>query len=161
MFLDLEASSLAPDSWPIEIGCAWIANGRVQSEATLIRPRADWSMTAWTETAAAVHGLSVEDVMRGECADRVAAETDALAGYAVVSDNPVHDQAWLDRLRRGRPRIRVQGLRQIVATGLDGYAADMFSLYLLRAPCEHRAEADARRLADAWLGASTLCWLAA
>ncbi|MEY8799105.1 hypothetical protein AB9K35_02085 [Leisingera sp. XS_AS12] len=35
VFIDFEASSLAPKSWPIEVGIAWVDSGRVAAEAKL------------------------------------------------------------------------------------------------------------------------------
>lgn len=38
-FMDFEASSLAPDSWPIEVGLSWIdRNLKIQTYHSLIQP---------------------------------------------------------------------------------------------------------------------------
>jgi len=55
-FLDVEASGLGPDSFPIEIGWA-ILGGPAGS--VLIKPAPDWSQDAWDETAEDLHGSLV------------------------------------------------------------------------------------------------------
>lgn len=154
LFIDFEASSLSPQSWPIEIGVAWIDGGEARSRATLIAPRPDWPLDDWAGYAEAVHGVRLAAVLAGAPAEAVADETDALAGFALVSDNPRWDQIWLDRLRGpGRPRIEVGGLRQAMAERLHGYAADDLAMRLFREPRPHRAGPDAERLARAWAAA--------
>lgn len=154
LFLDFEASSLAPGSWPVEIGYAWFADGRVATRAVLIEPRTGWSMADWSDDAARIHGIPLEHIRAGESADAVAAETDAFADYDVVSDNPVWEQRWLDRLRAGRgARIEVLPLRVAIRDRLDEHAAGSVSRTLLRQASPHRAGPDAARLAEAWLGA--------
>jgi DNA polymerase III subunit epsilon len=152
LFLDFEASSLDPRSWPVEIGYAWIEGGRVQRRSRVIAPRASWPLHAWSETAAAVHGITLREARAGHDADAVAAETDRFAAFEVVSDNPRWDQVWLDRLRAGRgPAIAVGSLRRAMAERLDERGADAMAVALFRGASPHRAGADAARLAAAWL----------
>lgn len=153
VFLDIEASSLAVDSWPIEIGWAWVEGGAVVWRSSIVAPRASWPASAWSEAAFGIHGLSRERIARGRDADAVAAMTDVLAGRRVVSDNPAWDQRWLDRLREGRDPIPVLPLRTLRA-GMTPRAADAFALALLRSRATHRAGADAARLARAWAAAA-------
>jgi DNA polymerase III subunit epsilon len=155
LFLDFEASSLSPESWPIEIGWAWIEDGRVRSGSTLIAPRPEWPLADWSESAARVHGIALVEALAGVDADRVAEHTDAFAGFDVVSDNPSWEQHWLDRLRAGRPRIGVMALRDAIAARLHPLEANWLCCSLLRADPGHRAAADAERLAAAWLDATT------
>ena len=54
-FLDFEASSLAKDSYPIEV--AWVFEDWA-SEAHLIRPAARW--TDWDTGAERMHGFSTK-----------------------------------------------------------------------------------------------------
>lgn len=43
VFLDFEASSLDPNSWPIELGVSWITTDfQVETYANLIKPSPDW-----------------------------------------------------------------------------------------------------------------------
>ena len=152
VFLDIEASSLSPDSWPVEIGCAWIGPAGVEMREALIRPRADWPLSSWSERAEQVHGLCLAQLeAAGYPAENVAAATDALAGVDLVSNNPHWDAYWLARLRGPeRPALRVRLLRGVAAARLDAAAADRFALALLRRTAPHRAGADAMQLATAW-----------
>lgn len=162
LFLDIEASSLSPESWPVEIGLAWIEDGAARSASALIAPRPDWPLDDWSDYAEAVHGLTRAEVLAGEAAEAVAAATDALAGFALVSDNPRWDQVWLDRLRGPeRPKLEIGGLRQAMAARLPSRAADDMMLRLFRTPRPHRAGPDALRLAAAWAAAEQGFGLAA
>lgn len=160
LFLDFEASSLSGGSWPVEIGYAWVEAGTVRSRATLIAPRADWSMADWSDSAARVHNIPLAAVRAGAPADAVAAETDAFARFEVVSDNPRWDQTWLDRLRAGRRRIEVGALRQALRR-LDDRGATAMAQALFRKGAPHRAGPDAERMARAWLAATRAFGLAA
>lgn len=93
-FIDFEASSLGPESYPIEVG--WAHAGG--SGAVLIRPEPGW--TDWNPAAAEVHGLSreqllVEGVPAREAADLLLRQA---AGRQLVSDAPERDMAWMARL---------------------------------------------------------------
>jgi hypothetical protein len=154
LFLDFEASSLSPQSWPIEIGVAWIEAGRVETGSMLIAPRPDWPLSDWSEPAALVHGIPLAEVLEGVPAEAAAAATDVIAACDVVSDNPIWDQRWLDRLRAGRPRVRLLGLRPEMLRRLSPPAADDLCLRLLQNRSRHRAAPDAERLARAWLAAA-------
>jgi len=162
LFLDFEASSLSPGSWPVEIGYAWIEANRVRSRATLIAPRPDWSMADWSETTARVHGIPLAAIRAGDPAARVAAETDGFARFVVVSENPERAQRWLDRLRAARgPRVLVRPLRQALRERLDDTGASAAARALLRSAALPRAGADAERMARAWLVATRVFGLAA
>jgi hypothetical protein len=97
IFIDLEASSLAVWSHPIEI--SWIGESG-QGESHLIRPEPDWM--DWSGASETVHGISREEIQRdGTPAAIVAGRAlQALGNPAdtVVSDAPAFDQAWLDKL---------------------------------------------------------------
>ncbi|MBP0447798.1 transcriptional regulator [Roseomonas sp. SSH11] len=99
VFVDFEASSLAPGSYPVEVG--WVAE-HGEGEAHLIRPAPDW--VEWSAESEAVHGLARERLVReGEPAEDVARRVlDVLgaAGVVVVSDAAKWEQLWLDRLMR-------------------------------------------------------------
>lgn len=150
LFLDIEASSFDPASWPVEIGYAWLTDDGIARRSAIIAPRPDWPLHAWSEAAADVHGISLRAARTGVDADVVAAQTDVFAGFEVVSDNPRWDQMWLDRLREGRPAIPVRPLRAAIRERLDAIEADAVALALLRGRAPHRAGSDALRLATAW-----------
>lgn len=93
-FIDFEASSLGPESYPIELG--WAHAGG--SGAVLIRPEPGW--TDWNPAAAEVHGLSreqllVEGISAGEAATLLLHQA---AGRQMVSDAPERDMTWMARL---------------------------------------------------------------
>jgi len=97
VFLDFEASSLSPESFPVEV--AWMTeNG--QSETHLIRPAPGWA--DWSPTAEGVHGLSRDLLAReGRPVEAVARRVlDVLGaqGVVVASDAARWEQRWLDRL---------------------------------------------------------------
>ena len=97
VFIDIEASGLLPQSWPIEVGLAGIAGGSVQTWSTLIQPHDSWSPAGWSEQSASVHGISrlalaldavpsARDVAH-QLADR-------LRGKITVCNDPERDYAW-------------------------------------------------------------------
>jgi DNA polymerase III subunit epsilon len=63
-YIDFEASSLSPGSWPIEIGMAWIEGGGVQSWSSLIQPDPSWDMEDWSQSSAIIHNISLEELDR-------------------------------------------------------------------------------------------------
>lgn len=92
VFLDFEASSLADDSYPIEV--AWVfEDGR--SEAHLIAPAPEW--TDWDVKAEAIQGIArAELVARGTRAAQVAARMVAeLSGHDLFASAPSWDGKWM------------------------------------------------------------------
>lgn len=166
MFLDFEASSLGPDSYPIEVGWAG-EDGSLES--WLIRPAADW--TDWDFTAEAVHGLSRERLLAaGRPHDEVARRTlEALSPHAVYVSAPSWDGKWMSVLLRaaGLPRhaLRLKDVdeaaRDAVAEVLAGRSEDevamLATVFLAAArsrladgPPKHRALADAQAELAVW-----------
>ena len=97
--MDFEASSLTPNSCPIEIGISWLENGDVQTWNSLIRPAPDWSLSAWSMQSAAVHGIAFETLDDAPAASAVVDELfERLEGKVLVSDAPEFDLRWLSRL---------------------------------------------------------------
>lgn len=97
--LDIEASSLSDNSYPIEIAWCHVDGSDVFS--TLINPDTaggwdDWDTYAETE----VHGLSREQCCQeGHNVVLVARRVEALlTNHPVCSDAHWQDQKWLDRL---------------------------------------------------------------
>ncbi len=100
VFLDFEASGLSDDSWPIEIGMAWVNEDfSLGSKSQLIRPHESWPAKAWNEDSEAIHHISRELLATAPEAVEVAASVNSfLAGKTLVSDNPSYEVAWLYRL---------------------------------------------------------------
>lgn len=100
-FVDLEASSLLPGGFPIEIG--WVdQDGR--GESYLIRPTEEWidSGYGWSHQSEAVHGINLETLMREgappEEVARRAADVMSPRHCMVFSDAPGYDGGWLETL---------------------------------------------------------------
>lgn len=99
-FIDFEASSLRPGSFPIEV--AWV-DMHGHGESHLIRPAPDWLSSdgwEWDAVSESVHGISLEVLMRdGKDAGMVARRLAKAIGDAqAYSDAPGHDGAWLECL---------------------------------------------------------------
>ena len=104
VFLDFEASSLLPGSFPIEV--AWVlADGT--GESHLIKPADGWLDPArgnpgWSAESERVHGIPLSTLMeQGKPAEEVAARAEAVLSSIQVlacSDAPSHDAYWLQRL---------------------------------------------------------------
>jgi hypothetical protein len=127
-FVDLEASSLEPSSFPIEV--AWVdENG--QGEGYLVRPESLWLVdpSAWSPQAERLHGISLAQLAaEGKPAAWVARRVLAVLGpeRAVgITDVAGWDQAWLSKLldvvRRDRhprlisfPHLAKRDLQQVV-----------------------------------------------
>lgn len=93
--LDIEASDIHPDSYPIEIGIL-LPDG--QSYCSLIKPPPQWSH--WSDQAEAVHGISRREISEhGKSVAEVAQSlNDYLDGQTVYSDCWVLDHPWMIRL---------------------------------------------------------------
>jgi hypothetical protein len=103
VFIDFEASSLAKQSYPIEV--AWVFEDGT-AETHLIRPAADW--TDWDESAAAVHGITRAELLASGAphADLARHMLATLSGHALFASSPSWDGKWLSVLLRaaGLPR---------------------------------------------------------
>ena len=162
-FLDLEASSLAPNGWPIEIGLTWIDElDELVTWSSLIRPHPSWSSAAWCADAEAIHRLTQADLLIARPAEDVAAEAHAMiAGRLMISDGPKADARWLDQLLATVGRNREMPILDFDASALrrfEGDALDALYTSLTRRRAPHRAGPDSRRLARAWLRALEAEW---
>lgn len=160
IFIDFEASSLSSDSWPIEIGIAWIEQQDVVVESKFIQPDPAWSLDDWSEESAAVHNIPFADLKSAEPAVEVARWFKEIIGDNIlVSDAPEFDQRWLDRLLAtlNEPTKQIDDFDRIVWISFskeDGIVAPgtIDQVYKLRAerPTTHRAGADAADMAHAY-----------
>jgi hypothetical protein len=169
VFLDFEASSLAKDSYPIEV--AWVfEDGR--EESFLIKPLPIW--TDWDERAAAIHGIlraELEDL--GMPVEQVGRHLlDVLSGHEVFASSPSWDGKWLSVLLRGaglpRHALRLRDTDEAqLAVACAALRSAVIADDLLqstakaviarvraegeRQPVAHRALPDARHERQLWL----------
>lgn len=157
VFIDFEASSLSPASWPIEVGVAWLEGKRVIVESKLIRPRPEWPEDDWNEVSEEVHGIPRADLDGADLAEDVAHWLlDVIAGRTLVSDAPEFDQRWLDRLL-GEPGPQIDDFDRVLWMAFsqeDGTVAPgrLNKAYKnrLNRKVLHRAGEDAANLCYAW-----------
>lgn len=159
--LDFEASCLpsAGRSYPIEVGLAWVATG--ETRTWLIRPAAAWASWTWDAVSQAVHGIERELLEAvGKPVDVVARELlEAVGDGQLVSDAARLDGLWLATLLNAAgiaERPPVLDLESVLDDLSDGGLAgagqvdDAINEARRRYPkAIHRADADARRTAEA------------
>jgi len=99
IFIDFEASGLGEDSWPVEIGVAWLEGDAIRVRTSLIRPHSDWPSSAWSPQSARIHAIARDALDAAPTAEAVAREYAALlTGAIVLSDAPDYDGRWWRRL---------------------------------------------------------------
>lgn len=156
VFIDFEASGLGEESWPIEIGVAWIADHRIEMRSTLIRPRPEWPASEWSPESAAIHGMPREALDAAPSADMVATEyATLLARRPVLSDARLYDERWWCCLAVLLDPGQDVVIRDFEVTAFatfrrNPHALDVVLETYTRAHSPHRAGPDARRLAKAW-----------
>lgn len=96
IIIDIEASGLHVESYPIEI--AWFDYKTGESDSFLIKPASYW--VYWDPNAEAVHGipqekLLVDGISVFEASDRI---IERLNGRKVYSDAVPFDSMWLETL---------------------------------------------------------------
>ncbi|NMT63470.1 3'-5' exonuclease [Marinobacter orientalis] len=97
--LDIEASGLVDESYPIEI--AWVSLDGSETFSTLINPESAGGWDHWDNYAETeIHGISRQHCCeRGKDVVVVAQRVEKLLlGHPVFSDAPYQDQRWLSRL---------------------------------------------------------------
>ena len=165
-FIDFEASSLDPDSFPVEVG--WCGVDPSDSGGAIIQPHPSWVGRRWDEGAEGLHKLTRERIVTEGLTPQAAhalAEA-ALQGAAVFSDAPAYDQRWHDELAyaalgrhgaRGR-RITIRPIEELWGViarrrGMSPEAVmDIANAVDAAMPSLHRAAVDASRLST-----MTLC----
>jgi hypothetical protein len=145
--LDVEASGLGRNSYPIEVGFV-LPDGHAY--CTLVRPETHW--THWDADAERLHRIPraiIEE--RGLPALEVARKLNAqLAGQVVYSDGWANDYSWLGALFDAAdlvPHFKLENLRKL----LNESEADQWHVVKAQISSErgvqrHRASSDARLL---------------
>ena len=149
--LDVEASGLPPNTFPIEIGITFVETGKTRT--WLIRPAEEWRSWRWDPAAEAVHGISRAKVEKsGLPAVQVYHELiEAIAGHEVLTDSPT-DEVWLTVLVRaaGQEALgftvwSVWNIVELLAGGDDAAIARALDDAERAHPVGHRAGPDSAR----------------
>ena len=95
IILDIEASGFGPESYPIEIGIAFMNE---ETRCFLIKPERHW--THWDEQAQSVHHIDPQVLRdKGSAAKEVAEQINTLLyGKTVYTDAWCFDYSWLNLL---------------------------------------------------------------
>ncbi len=150
--IDFEASSLAEESEPIEVGIAlWARGGPIRTWSSLIYMPAD---TFWSEESAALHGIKRADLLRAPSSVEVAEQLNAHMANSPFAfcDGGVSDGRWMRRLYCGvsfSPVFCLAPIEAMPGLHIDENARRMWKfMEVERAP--HRADKDAVRLMQAY-----------
>jgi hypothetical protein len=98
VFLDCEASGLDPNSYPIEIGFAWI-NGL--TENYLVKPSDNWkSNKTWNPESEKIHKISMDTLLKDGSDGRKVAlwVKEIFSKNLIFSDNPAYEAMWIKTL---------------------------------------------------------------
>lgn len=150
--IDIEASGLHMDSYPIEV--AILKQGEVRS--WLIKPKSSW--THWCDTAETLHGISRRELNdRGQKIEQVVEEIDAFMGEftgSLYSDAQVWDADWIDTLYFAGNQSRLFKIDSIYRLLSDlqktHFAKYKFELAISGNYRHHRAESDVKMIAKAF-----------
>ena len=162
-WIDFEASSLNPGSFPTEVGWAIISTGTVVSGGWLIRPLPEWLAApgAWSAESERLTGISRDMLDRHghPCAEVVNRLTAAIGGRLLLSDNPPFDTHWFTMLFKAAG-VTTAGWAiedtdgfEVATTRTSPRRIDRLVLDIAAvrdSPTKHRAEPDARRPALRW-----------
>lgn len=157
--IDFEASALGPQSYPIEVGV--VDCSTVASLSWLIKPVEGWLRDGvWSDESAAVHRIALSEILKnGVPLATVAHELENFCrDKTVLCDGGEHDLRWLVTLYAAIDKAPPFELsdHQTFAWDLFCQANRRPDIAVSRAewealsrfPSEHRAGADARRLAE-------------
>lgn len=158
-FVDVEASGLTEDSFPIEVGWAILGGS---SGSVVVRPAADWSHDAWDELAQAQHGITWTRLCQeGIPPEDVARHLNKLlpAGTLALSDAFEWDGFWLERLFDVSSQVKQFQLGDYWRS--LSMVAPSTALARARSsdadtPRAHRAREDAEHLRSLWGHATSL-----
>ena len=145
--LDVEASGLGRNSYPIEVGYV-LPDGHAY--CTLVRPETHW--THWDAGAERLHRIPRAIIeARGLPALEVARKLNAqLSGQVVYSDGWANDYSWLGALFDAAelvPRFKLENLRTLLnETEADQWHVVKAQISSERGVQRHRASSDARLL---------------
>jgi hypothetical protein len=147
IILDIEASGLNLESYPIEIAWQHRSNPKLL-DSFFIRPAPEW--TYWDQYAEDhIHHIS-RSTIQAEGIDVYAAATrlnDALGEYEVYSDSPEYDGRWLGRLFRAaqiEKRFRLLSVYSLI----DPSKEVSFQHRYAQSEIQHRALSDVKNIIE-------------
>ena len=96
-FIDIEASGLSEDSFPLEIG--WTIDGDYV-ESFLVKPDKQWNINSWSNEAKKLHNIELKDVIDfGNENEKIAKKmNEDLEGFVLLSDSVSHDIRWVNMI---------------------------------------------------------------
>ena len=158
IFIDLEASSLADDSWPIELGMCWLdEHQKLRTASKLIKPDPSWPIEAWSLKSQRIHGITLDELQNAEDATSVARwALGELSGALLLSDAAGYDGKWLGILMATigqRDALIVESIQEEVRKRFYGDTMSMFFRANASGRSSHRAADDALDLGQAWRAA--------
>lgn len=162
IFLDFEASSLASNSYPIEV--AWnLPDGSIESH--LIYPAGTSKWTDWSPKAQEIHGISHDDlVTHGKTPAWVCRRmNEQLVEQIVYTDAPDYDGMWLAELFSqfwDEPKFELRHvdvlLVHLVCPNIAGRVEGLAKIESLKEEArkivgrQHRAAWDVQYLIELW-----------
>ena len=163
-FIDFEASSLSQTSYPIEVGLAYLdltSMEITEGHSLLILPEKSW--TDWDDESQKIHGITRGALtLMGEDATSIAERLNTiLSGQTILCDSPRYDGFWCRRLFESvgvEQRFTIISMWDPLTNLMWDAPIEDGVLFELRAkiaeifarPNPHRAEKDARLLADGY-----------
>lgn len=145
IIVDVEASGLQPESYPIEI--AWYDYETGEFDSFLVKPANYW--TYWDPAAEAIHGIKQETLMADGISVFEASERllKGLKGRKIYSDAVHFDAMWIDALLEASGETTIIPFGSVYELVPDrNYALLGEKLSLSDRP--HRALDDCRIIAD-------------
>jgi len=157
VWIDIEASSLSADSFPIEIG--W-SRADLRAESFFIRPLEKWS--DWSQMSEMIHGISREELnVHGiDATDAARRINEIYSRRQVLSDNPDADADWLKQLYFDvgvqqdfvlRDSRHLEQMAAVMSKITPGQAQGLQEQVKSAFPHPHRAGPDSRREAARFL----------
>ncbi|TAL79994.1 MAG: hypothetical protein EPN75_08880 [Beijerinckiaceae bacterium] len=150
--IDFEASSLAMQGEPIEVGIAlWERGGPIRTWSSLIYPVED---IVWSDESAEVHGITRQELLRAPHPARVAERLNArmTASPVAFCDGGDSDLGWMRQLYSAanlKPVFRLESIEAMPGLHVDPVCNRMRAL-LEATKAPHRAGPDAVRLMHAY-----------
>lgn len=96
-FIDIEASGLGDNSFPLEIG--WTKDG-IDIHEFFIKPHVSWDIEEWDPNAENLHGISKDFILENgiNSIDIALIMNEHLSGYTLLSDSHLNDIKWINKL---------------------------------------------------------------